>query len=70
VSPASDIDDQPGIRDLNVPGRALAVTSAENVSAANLFVKICRSVDVGDSDEVGDGEPVMRRHRVTLCFDL
>jgi hypothetical protein len=31
-----DVDNQPGIRDLNVPGRALAVASAHNTAAEHL----------------------------------
>jgi hypothetical protein len=42
--PASDVDDQPSIRDLNVPRRALAVATAENAAAEDLPMKISRSV--------------------------
>jgi hypothetical protein len=31
--PAPDVDNQPSIRDLNVPGRTLAVASAQNAAA-------------------------------------
>ena len=58
--PAPDIDNQPRIRDLNVPRRALAVSSAQNAAAEDLFIKISRSVDVGDGDEMCDGKPVAR----------
>jgi hypothetical protein len=48
--PAPDVDNQPSIRDLNVPRRTLAVASAQNAAAEGLFIKISRSVDVGDGD--------------------
>jgi len=52
VGPASDVDDQPSIRDLNVPRRTLAVASAQNAAAEDLFIRISRPVDVGDGDEM------------------
>ena len=58
--PAPDVDNQPGIRDLNVPRRTLAVASAQNAAAEDLFIKIGRSVDVGDGGEMCDGRPVAR----------
>ena len=54
---ASDVDNQPSIRDLNMPRRTLGVASAQNAAAEDLFIKISRSVDVGDGDEMCDGEP-------------
>jgi len=53
---ASDVDDLSSIRDLNVPRRSLAVASAENAAAEDLLIKISRSVDVGDGDEMCDGK--------------
>jgi hypothetical protein len=55
--PASDVDNQPSIRDLNAPRRTLAVASAQNAADKDLFIKISRPVDVGDGDEMCDGEP-------------
>jgi hypothetical protein len=43
-----------------VPRRTLAVASAQNAAAEDFFIKISRSVDVGDGDEMCDGEPVAR----------
>ena len=57
---ATDVDNEPRIRDLNVPRRTLAVASAQNAAAEDLFIKISRSVDVGDGDEMCDREPVAR----------
>jgi hypothetical protein len=37
--PAPDVDNQPSIRDLNVPRRTLAVASAQNAAAEDLFIK-------------------------------
>jgi hypothetical protein len=54
------VDNQPRLRDLNVPRRTLAVASAQNAAAEDLFLKISRSVDVGDGDEMCDREPVAR----------
>jgi pimeloyl-ACP methyl ester carboxylesterase len=39
-----------------VPRRSLAVASVEN-AAEDLLIKISRSVDVGDGDEMSDGKP-------------
>src|ERR1700722_4400692 len=37
---AADVHDEPCVRDLNVPGRSLAVASAQNAAAENLFIEI------------------------------
>jgi hypothetical protein len=50
--PAPDVDDEPGIRDLNVPRRALGVPQAQNAAAKDFFVVASRSLDVGDSEEM------------------
>ena len=55
-----DVHNEPGIRDLGVPGRALAVASAENAATKNLFVEISRSIDVGDNDKLCNGESAGR----------
>src|SRR5580700_11689110 len=68
--PAPDVDDEPRIRDLNVPGRTLAIASAQNAAVEDPFIEIGRSVDVGDGDKMCDGEPFARGHFVGLLFDL
>jgi hypothetical protein len=54
---APDVHNEPRIRDLNVPGRTLAVASAQTAAAEDLLIEICRSIDVGDGDKKCDGEP-------------
>jgi hypothetical protein len=66
VGAAPTFDNQPGIRELNVPGRALAVASAHNTAAEHLFIKISRSVHVGDGYEMCNGEPFAQGHFITL----
>src|ERR1700691_4054134 len=68
--PASHVDNEPRIRDLNVPRRTLAIASAQNAAAEDRFIEISRSVDVGDSEKVCDGEPVARWHLIALLVDL
>ena len=58
--PAPDVDNQPSIRDLNMARRTLAVAPAQNAAAEDLFIKISRSVDVGDGDEMCDVNPSRR----------
>jgi hypothetical protein len=53
-----------------VPGRTLAVASAQNATAEDLFIEISGSIDVGDGDKKRDGEPVAGGHLVALLFDL
>jgi hypothetical protein len=54
---APDVYNEPCIRDQNMPGRTFAVAAAQDASAENLFVEASRSVDVGDGEEVRNGEP-------------
>jgi hypothetical protein len=68
--PAPNVHNEPGIRDLNVPGRALAVASAQNAAAENLFIEIRRSINVSDGDKKRDGEPVAWGHLIALLLDL
>src|SRR5580704_8428022 len=68
--PAPDVDKEPGIPDLNVPGRALDVAPAQNATAEDRFVEAKRSVDIGDGEEMRDGEPVSRGHLIVLLFDF
>src|SRR5271170_3505795 len=68
--PAPDVDNEPRIRDLNVPRRTLAIASAQNATAEDPFIEIGRSVDVGDGDKMCDGEPVVRGHLIVLLVDL
>jgi hypothetical protein len=56
--PAPDVHNEPRIGDLNVPGCTLAVASAQNAAAEDLFVEISRSIDVGDGNKKCDDEPV------------
>jgi hypothetical protein len=52
------------------PDAALAVASAQNAAAEDLFIEISRSVDVSDGDKKCDGEPVPGRHLIALLPDL
>jgi hypothetical protein len=64
------VDEQPGVRDLDVPRRAFAVAPAQNAASEDRFVKSKRSLDVGDGEKVCDGKPVLRRHLIDFLFDL
>src|ERR1700722_18290608 len=66
--PATDVDKEPGIRDLNVPRRALDVPPAQNATAEDRFVEAKRSVDIGDGEKMRDGESVSRGHLIVLLF--
>src|ERR1700683_3164668 len=68
--PAADVHNEPRIRDLDVPGRTLAIASAQNAAAEDLFIEISRSIDVGDGDKKCDGEPIAGGHLIALLFDL
>jgi hypothetical protein len=52
---APDVDNEPRVRDLDVPRRAAAVASAQNATSEDRFVKSSRSFDVGDGEKVRDG---------------
>src|ERR1700733_979582 len=67
---AADVDNQPRVRDLNVAWRAAAITSAQNASSENRFVKSKGSFDVGDAEKECDGKPVLWRHLIAFLFDL
>jgi hypothetical protein len=67
---APDVHNEPRIRDLKVPGRTLAVASAQNAAAEDLFIEISRSIDVSDGDKKCDSEPVPGGHLIALLFDL
>jgi hypothetical protein len=56
---APDVYDEPGIRDLNVPGSTLAVASAQDAAAENLIIELGRSIDVSDGNKKCDSEPVL-----------
>jgi len=56
--------------DLDVTRRTLAIAFAPNTSSEDRFVKSKRSLDVGDDDEVRDGDPILRRHLIGFLFDL
>ena len=67
---ASDVDKEPGIRELNVSRRPAGVACAQDAAAENLFVEMSRPVDVGDGEEVRNGEPILGGHLKALRFDL
>jgi hypothetical protein len=46
------------------------MASAQNGAAEDPFIKIGRSVDVGNRDEICDGEPLAGGHLIALLFDL
>jgi hypothetical protein len=52
---------------LDVPGRTLAVASAQNAPDEDLLIRISRSVGVGDGDEMCNGEAVALSHFTVLC---
>jgi hypothetical protein len=67
--PASNVQNHPDIRRLEVP-RRVAVTQAQNASAEDLFVVASRSLDVGDGEKMRDADPLSRGHLIALLFDL
>src|ERR1700722_16474567 len=67
---APDVYKEPGIRDLNVPRRALDIPPAQNATAEDRFVEAKRSVDIGDGEKMRDGEPVSGGHLIVLLFDV
>src|SRR5690348_13564222 len=67
--PASNVQNHPDIRKLNVP-RCVAVTQAQNASPEDLFVVAGRSLDVGDGEKLRDADPLSRGHLIALLFDL
>jgi hypothetical protein len=48
----------------------LRTALAPPAAAEYLFIKISRSIDVGDGDEMCHGEPVARGHLIVLLLDL
>src|SRR5215469_4150343 len=66
----ADVDDEPRVRDLEVSWRAIAVASAQDAGAKDLFVKSGRSFDIGDNDKVRDGNACLRRHLIAFLSDL
>src|ERR1700722_19714945 len=64
------IDEEPRVRDLDVPRRAFAVAPAQNATSKDRFVKSKRSLDVGDREKVCDGNPILRRHLIGFLLDL
>src|SRR5271156_5558126 len=65
-----DVDNEPRVRDLDVPRRAAAVASAQNATSEHPFVKSSRSFDVRDGEKVRDGEPILRRHLIVFLLDF
>src|SRR5271156_1870387 len=64
------VDKEPRVRDLDVPRRAAAVASAQNVTSEDRFVKSKRSLDVGDGEKVRDGKPILRRHLIDFLVNF
>ena len=58
--PAPDVDKEPGVRDLNVGGRAFAVACAQNATVENLLIEARRPADIGDGEKMRDAEPLAR----------
>ena len=52
------------------PDRTLAVASAQNAAAKDLFIEISRSIYVSDGDKKCDRKPVPGGHLIALLFDL
>src|ERR1700722_8950744 len=67
---APDVDNEPRVRDLDVPGRAAAVASAQYATSEDRFVESSRSFDVGDGEKVRDGKSILRRHLIAFLLDL
>ena len=67
---APDADNEPRVRDLDVPRRAAAVASAQNATSEDRFLKSSRSFDVGHGEKQCDGKPILRRHLIAFLLDL
>ena len=67
--PTPNVQNHPDIRKLKVRGR-VAVTQAQNASAEDLLVVASRSLDVGDSEEMRDADPLPRGHLIARVVDL
>src|ERR1700684_4412375 len=67
--PAPHVQNHPDIRKLKVR-RGVAVTHGQNASAKDLFVVASRSLDIGDSEEMRDADPLSRGHLITFLSDL
>src|SRR5271165_4084778 len=67
---APDVDNEPRVRDLDVPRRAAAVASAQNATPEYHFVKTNRSFDVSDGEKECNGKPILRRHLIAFLLDL
>src|ERR1700719_1559551 len=67
---APDVDNEPRVRDVDVPRRTAAVASAQNATSEDRFVKPSRSFDAGDGEKVCDGKPILRRHLIAFLLDL
>src|ERR1700722_16218299 len=70
VGPPPGVDEEPRVRDLDVPRRAFAVTPAQNATSEDRFVKSKRSLNVGDGEKVCDGNPIPRGHFIGFLPDL
>src|SRR5271154_4169084 len=68
--PASDVDQEPRVRDLKVHGRAAAIASTQYATVEDLFIEASRSVHVGDGEKMCDADSVPRGHLIALLLDL
>jgi hypothetical protein len=68
--PAPDVDNEPRIRDLDVPRQAVAVASAKDATAEDRFVKSSRPFDINDREKECDGKPILRWHLIAFLLDL
>src|SRR5580698_2874507 len=68
--PAPDVDKEPGIRELNIRRRAVAVACAQNATAEDLLIEASRPADVGDGEKMCDGEPLAGGHLIALLSYL
>jgi hypothetical protein len=62
-------DNQPDVRDLDVPRRALAVASAQNTTAGDHFIEANRSVYIGDGEKLCHRESVTRWRLMAFLLD-
>src|SRR5580693_8875854 len=68
--PAPYVDNKPRIRDLDVPGQAVAVASAQNATAENPLVEASRPFDVGDGEKERDRKSIVWWHLIAFLLDL
>jgi hypothetical protein len=62
--------DEPGVGELDVARRSLAVAPAQNAAAEDRFVKSQRTLDVGNGEKMCDGDAFLRRHLIAFLPNL